>query len=56
MVEQRGQGLMIDKLQRWRFDSGSVNEDPSSALKGHTAEQRESTDVRVQGEVQSFGV
>lgn len=39
MVQQLIQGLMIDKLQRWRFDSSSVNEDLTSASKGHATEQ-----------------
>ena len=27
VVKQLVQGLMIDKLQRWRFDSGGMRED-----------------------------
>ena len=46
----------MDKLQRWRYDSGSTREDPPS-LKGHTdGEQEDSMYFRVQGDAQSIGV
>lgn len=54
MVKQRVQGLTIE-LKRWRFESGSANENRAPASKGHAAEQQRELDSRVPREAQSFG-